>query len=78
MEITKESQVLAVALNLYLSLRHHRALIEVVVRKVPRLVMSHGPGWKVYFVYGEEDQFLHKTLTIEVTESGAATLLEKM
>jgi hypothetical protein len=73
-----ESQVIAAAVNAFVRESFDRALKDILVQETKRLATLSGAGWKVYFVFDEEDQFLKKSVTFEVNEEGAVSLFESM
>lgn len=78
MQITTESRVITLAINLLLESESKRELSDVIIDRSRKLAMFKEDGWKVFFIFKEENQFLKRTMTVEVTNSGAAKIFESM
>jgi hypothetical protein len=73
-----ESQVIAVAINQFVLDGIDRRIKDVLVQESRRLTTLKGIGWKVFFIFENEDQFLNKSVTYEVNEERSVTLFENM
>ena len=77
MSTISEAHALAAAVNLFARGKRHE-LSKIHVVKEKRLFAFSGPGWKVLFIFAEENCFLNDSLLIEVDETGAAEIFLTM
>lgn len=78
MDTFTEGKVIAFAINALSSRGFDRRLKDIFVEPQRRLTHFAGTGWKVFFVFEEEDQLLRKSLTIEVSGNGDSAVFESM
>lgn len=67
-----ETEAIAKVINKYGAKASNRTLKETFARPERRLSMLKGSGWKVYFVFEEEEQFhiMGNVIIFEVDENG--------
>lgn len=73
-----ESQVIAVAINQFVRDGIDKRVKDVLVQESKRLATLKGVGWKVFFIFENEDQFLNNSVTYEVNEEKSVSLFENM
>ena len=78
MATLSDTQVIALAVNSLIASNQKRSLTNIVVDRVKKLSVSQTPGWKVFFIFAEQNSFLQKTIVFEVDDFGTVSLLERM
>lgn len=73
-----DSKVIALALNALIGRRLDRRFIDIFVEGRRRLSTLDEPGWKVFFVFENENSFLENSLTVEVGVSGKVEISQSL
>ena len=78
METVTDGKLIALAINAISNRGFDRKLKDIFVEPQRRLTNFTGNGWKVFFVFDDEDDFLRKSLTVEVSNDGHSAVFESM
>lgn len=78
MTIKTETMAIAAAVNALLQQGIDRKFKDVAAEKSRKLGTLQGSGWKVFFIFDKQDQFLHGALIIEVSDLGETSVFENL